>query len=132
MNKVQERKVNMIRRDAERCFSWMEIKKFEVEENEYFVSVYCVIGSPDDGRNVTSVKGGENLRTWLKELRISRNMTQKEMAKKLGITEAYYALIENGQRQKKMDVTILAGIAKATGTSVGRVAVKELAYLGIF
>ena len=72
------------------------------------------------------------MRTWLKELRISRNMTQKEMAKKLGITEAYYALIENGQRQKKMDVTILAGIAKATGMSVGRVAVKELAYLGIF
>ena len=70
------------------------------------------------------------MRTWLKELRISRNMTQKEMAQKMGITEAYYALIENGQRQKKMDVTILAGIAKATGTSVGRVAVMELAYLG--
>ena len=72
------------------------------------------------------------MRTWLKDLRISRNMTQKEMAKAIGITEAYYSLIENGQRQKKMDVTILAGIAKATGTSVGRVAVKELAYLGIF
>ena len=71
------------------------------------------------------------MRTWLKELRISRNMTQKEMSQKIGITEAYYALIENGQRQKKMDVTILAGIAKATGTSVGRVAVMELAYLGI-
>ena len=70
------------------------------------------------------------MRTWLKELRTERGMTQKEMAQKIGITEAYYALIENGQRQKKMDVTILAGIAKATGTSVGRVAVKELAYLG--
>ena len=72
------------------------------------------------------------MRTWLKDLRNSKGMTQREMAQKLGITEAYYALIENGQRQKKMDVTILAGIAKATGTSVGRVAVKELAYLGIF
>ena len=72
------------------------------------------------------------MRKWLKELRNSRGMTQREMAQKMGITEAYYALIENGQRQKKMDVTILAGIAKATGTSVGRVAVKELAYLGIF
>lgn len=71
------------------------------------------------------------MRTWLKELRTERGMTQKEMAQKIGITEAYYALIENGQRQKKMDVTILAGIAKATGTSVGRVAVMELAYLGI-
>lgn len=72
------------------------------------------------------------MRTWLKDLRISRNMTQKEMAKAIGITKAYYSLIENGQRQKKMDVTILAGIAKATGTSVWSVAVKELAYLGIF
>ena len=72
------------------------------------------------------------MRKWLKELRNSRGMTQREMAQKMGITEAYYALIENGQRQKKMDVTILAGIAKATGTSVWRVAVKELAYLGIF
>ena len=72
------------------------------------------------------------MRTWLKDLRNNRNMTQKDMAEQLGISEAYYALIENGRRQKKMDVTILAGIAKATGTSVGRVAVKELAYLGIF
>ena len=55
MTKAQERKVKLIRRDAETCFSFTEVKQFDVEENEYFVSVYAVIGSPNDEGTLAAV-----------------------------------------------------------------------------
>lgn len=43
----------------------------------------------------------------LKEYRIEHNLTQDQMAKKLGISISYYALLESGTRQ------ISARVAKA-------------------
>lgn len=34
------------------------------------------------------------------------------MGKELGISESYYCMIENGERQKKMDITLLSLIAQ--------------------
>ena len=42
-------------------------------------------------------------RQWLKDARAEANLTQKQVADRLKITEEYYWYIEAGQRQKKME-----------------------------
>ena len=46
------------------------------------------------------------MRKWLKEARTKKDMTMKQIAVELGITESYYSLIENGDRQKMMDISL--------------------------
>lgn len=47
-------------------------------------------------RNI--MKGGDNLRTSLKQFRIGVHLTQKEFAEKLGICRTTYSHIEQGKR----------------------------------
>lgn len=42
----------------------------------------------------------------LKEIRKSKNLTSKDMAKKLGISKAFYSQIENGARRLSYDMAI--------------------------
>lgn len=51
------------------------------------------------------------MRSWLKEQREKHNMTQAQVAKKLDITEGYYSYIESGERQKKMDITLVSKLS---------------------
>ena len=37
------------------------------------------------------------------------------MAERLGLSESYYSQIENGKRQKNMDIALVAVISKVTG-----------------
>ena len=53
------------------------------------------------------------MREWLKTLRKDNGLTAAELAEKLGISESYYCLIENGERQKKMDIILVTRIADA-------------------
>ena len=46
------------------------------------------------------------MRKWLKEARTKKDLTMKQIAVELGITESYYSLIENGDRQKMMDISL--------------------------
>lgn len=39
------------------------------------------------------------MRKWLSEIRLKQNMTQSEVAKLAKITDAYYYMIENGDRR---------------------------------
>ncbi|MBP1546330.1 MAG: helix-turn-helix transcriptional regulator [Oscillospiraceae bacterium] len=59
------------------------------------------------------------MRDWLIKLR--GDSSQSEIAKKLGITQQYYSYIENGDRQKKMDIQICEKIAQIFGISVADV-----------
>ena len=52
------------------------------------------------------------MRTWLKEKRQAAGLTMAQMAEKLWITESYYSNIEAGKRQKVLDLTIAAQLAK--------------------
>ena len=61
------------------------------------------------------------MREWLKTLRTEKGFTMKEMGTKLGISESYYCAIENGERQKKMDIVLIAGISSALNVSVARI-----------
>lgn len=59
------------------------------------------------------------MRNYLVSLRKEKNFTQKQVADKLDISESYYNQIENGERQKRMDITIIDRLAKALNISVG-------------
>ena len=53
------------------------------------------------------------MRKWLKDLREANKLTMKEMVVKLSILESYYCAIENGTRQKKMDIALVAALSIA-------------------
>ena len=58
------------------------------------------------------------MREWLRKLRNEKGLTMKDMGEKLGISESYYSAIENGDRQKKMDMMIASGLATIFEISV--------------
>jgi len=53
------------------------------------------------------------MRTWLKELRIQRGLTQNEVAELSNIERAYYTMIEQGNRNPS--VAVAKSIADAIG-----------------
>lgn len=59
------------------------------------------------------------MREWLIMLR--GDATQDEIANRLGITQQYYSYIENGERQRKMDIQICEKIAAVFGITVADV-----------
>ena len=65
------------------------------------------------------------MREWLKNLRTEKGFTMKELAAKLGISESYYCAIENGDRQKNMDITLVAALSAALGVSISMIAQYE-------
>ena len=69
------------------------------------------------------------MREWLKNLRTEKKMTMKEMGAKLGISESYYCTIENGERQKRMDMMVVSGIAYALDIPVAEIVRLECQYI---
>ena len=65
------------------------------------------------------------MRTWLKNLRDKNSFTQLEMSKKLDISESYYNLIENGERQKNLDLSLVTKLAQLFDVSVEWIAEQE-------
>lgn len=68
------------------------------------------------------------MRLWLKTLREERQMTMKMVADKLSISESYYCAIENGSRQKKMDVSVISGLASALSVPIAQAVQYECEY----
>lgn len=58
------------------------------------------------------------MRIWLKNAREERGETMKTLAEKLGISESYYCSIENGVRQKRMDVSLVSKLSVALGMPI--------------
>ena len=72
------------------------------------------------------VKGGEIiLRDWLKQKREEKGFTMKQMGEKLGISESYYFAIENGTRQKKMDLVLVSALSAALDMPITEIAAHE-------
>lgn len=65
------------------------------------------------------------LRKWLKELREREKLSQTTVAKQLGITQHYYSMIENGERQKDLDLSIVMKFAELFGVTVEWIAEQE-------
>ena len=58
------------------------------------------------------------MRIYLKNARERKGMSQADVAMKLDISESYYCLIENGQRQKVMDLTLAGSLSKILDLSL--------------
>ena len=58
------------------------------------------------------------MRKWLKELREKNMMSQQNVALMLGISQQYYHLIENGDRQQKMTIELAAKLSKVFGVTI--------------
>lgn len=65
------------------------------------------------------------MRNYLKDLRAKKSLTQLDVAKKLNITESYYSLIENGERQQKMTIDLAQKLADVFGVSLEYIFEKE-------
>ena len=50
-------------------------------------------------------------RQWLKDLRTAKGLTVTEAARKLELSQPYYSLIEAGERQKRLELSLAAKIA---------------------
>ena len=53
------------------------------------------------------------MKSWLKAMRTSAGLTQGEMSKIMGITQAYFCDIENGRKQSDMTYSMMEKLAKA-------------------
>jgi transcriptional regulator with XRE-family HTH domain len=51
------------------------------------------------------------VREYLKKMREEKGLSMQDVADKIGISRQYYQMIENGERQRKMDITLVKSIA---------------------
>ena len=65
------------------------------------------------------------MRKWLAEARASKGYTMKQMGEKLNISESYYSMIENRERQKRMDITLVAKLSDILNIPINQVASYE-------
>ena len=65
------------------------------------------------------------MREWLRDLRNQQGYTMKTVAEKLGISESYYCAIENGERQKRMDMVLASGLSVIFGIPMAEIVTLE-------
>lgn len=65
------------------------------------------------------------MRAWLKNIRENRGYSQQQVADKLKITRQYYQQIEAGDRQQKMDITLIVKLSEIFGISIEEIAINE-------
>ena len=65
------------------------------------------------------------MRVYLKNLRERKNMSMQEAADAIGISRQYYQMIEAGERQKKMDITLVTALSALFGISAEKLIEQE-------
>ena len=65
------------------------------------------------------------MRKYLKKLREKKELSQNMLANKLDITQQYYCLIENGERQKDLDLSLVIKLSKVFDVSVDYIISEE-------
>ena len=68
------------------------------------------------------------MREWLKTMRTEQGMTMKDLSRKLGISESYCCAIENGERQKRMDLMLCHQLSVIFGKPVSEISEAEMRY----
>lgn len=68
-------------------------------------------------------------REYLVRFREQRNESQQDVATALNISRQYYLMIENGQRQKRMDVVLVAALANHFGVPITDIVACETDYV---
>ena len=65
------------------------------------------------------------MREYLKQLRTEKGMTMQDVADYFGMSRQYYEMIESGDRQKKIDFTLVTKISTLFGISMEKIAEYE-------
>ena len=65
------------------------------------------------------------MREWFKLLREKNKFSQQDVAEKLNKSRQYINLIENGERQKDLDLSLVIKLAKIFGVSVDYIISEE-------
>ena len=65
------------------------------------------------------------MREWLEKARKACGYTMKMAGAELGISESYYSMIERGERQQNLDITLAAKISCVFGVSLEYIVEQE-------
>ena len=65
------------------------------------------------------------LRNWLKKLRNEKKLTQQDVANKMEMSLSNYNLIESGERQKDLDLSLVVKLADILDVSVNYIIEEE-------
>ena len=68
-------------------------------------------------------------REWLKKAREDKGISALQMSEDCGLSYSYYARIEQGERQKNMELRLAAKIGNALGMTIQEIREKEEAWL---
>ena len=68
------------------------------------------------------------MRNYLKLYRNEKNISQGELADKIGISQNYYCYIENGERQQNISLDLLQKLSKALEIPLEELIQKENQY----
>ena len=63
----------------------------------------------------------KEMRSWLKAILKEKGMTLSEVALAIGISESYYCLIENNDRQKCMDISLISKISSVLDIPISEI-----------
>lgn len=76
----------------------------------------------------TRCKGGrEQVREYLIEAREKAGLTQQDVANRIGISRQYYQMIETGERQKRMDLSLVGGLSVVLNIPIAEIVQRESA-----
>lgn len=70
------------------------------------------------------------MRKYLKELREEKDLTQVELAEKLGMGQNSYSRIENGLRQESIKLDLLTKLSQALDVDLEALIQKEMEWKG--
>ena len=68
------------------------------------------------------------MRTYLVELREERGLSQQDVSKTLNISSQYYSMIERGERQSKMEITLAVQLSNIFNVTLQRFIDMEQTY----
>lgn len=65
------------------------------------------------------------MREWFRLLREKNNLSQQDVANLMGKTRQYINLIESGERQKDLDLSLVVKLAEILGVSINYIIEEE-------
>ena len=76
----------------------------------------------------TRCKGGrKQVREYLIEAREKAGLTQQDVANRIGISRQYYQMVETGERQNRMDLSLAGGLSAILNIPITEIVQKESA-----
>ena len=72
-------------------------------------------------------RGREQVREYLIEAREKAGLTQQDVANRIGISRQYYQMVETGERQKRMDLSLARSLSVVLNIPIAEIVQRESA-----